>query len=95
MKPGNTCTITETATGGATNVAYSCQDDGINASCSGSGNEVTFDSPDKISNNVTFTVSNTFAEPTPPASTAPAPPKQPGTEATPASAVAGAPRLTG
>jgi Domain of unknown function (DUF5979) len=42
---GTTCTITETGTGGATSVNYSCEDDGVNASCAGSGNAVTFDSP--------------------------------------------------
>lgn len=41
------CTITETGTGGASNVAYNCQDDGVNASCGPSGNEVTFDSQTK------------------------------------------------
>ena len=87
---GTTCTITETGTGGATTVAYNCQDDGVNASCAASGNEVTFDSPNNTSNNVTFTVTNTFggASPTP---TAPA--AQP--EPEPATAVAGVPRLTG
>ena len=87
---GTTCTITETGTGGATTVAYNCQDDGVNASCGASGNEVTFDSPNNTSNNVTFTVTNTFggASPTP---TAPA--AQP--EPEPATAVAGVPRLTG
>lgn len=62
---GTTCTITETATGGATSVSYSCQDDGVNASCSASGDSVTFDSPTNLSNNVDFTVTNTFGEPTP------------------------------
>ena len=62
---GTTCTITETATGGATSVTYSCQDDGVNASCAASGNEVTFDSPTNLSNQVDFTVTNTFGEPTP------------------------------
>ena len=87
---GTTCTITETGTGGATTVAYNCQDDGVNASCAASGNEVTFDSPNNTSNNVTFTVTNTFggASPTP---TAPA--AQP--EPEPATAVGGVPRLTG
>jgi len=86
---GTTCTITETGTGGATTVAYNCQDDGVNASCAASGNEVTFDSPNNTSNNVTFTVTNTFGgvSPTP---TAPA--AQP--EPEPATAVAGVPRLT-
>ena len=88
--PGTTCTITETGTGGATTVAYACQDDGVNASCAPSGNEVTFDSPDETSNNVTFTVTNTFdgAVPTTAATSAPAEPE-------PATAVAGVPRLTG
>ena len=45
--PGTTCTITETATGGAV-VAYACEDDGVNASCASSGNAVTFDSPEQI-----------------------------------------------
>jgi hypothetical protein len=87
---GTTCTITETGTGGATTVVYNCQDDGVNASCAASGNQVTFDSPNNTSNNVTFTVTNTFggASPTP---TAPA--AQP--EPEPATAVAGVPRLTG
>jgi hypothetical protein len=87
----STCTITETATGGASSVAYACEDDGINASCAASGNAVTFDSPTNNSNTVTFTVTNTFTDPTPgttpPATTAPA------TEA--AVAVVGAPRFTG
>ena len=87
---GTTCTITETGTGGATTVAYNCQDDGVNASCAASGNEVTFDSPNNTSNNVTFTVTNTFGGATP---TATAPPAQP--EPEPATAVAGVPRLTG
>ncbi len=60
---GSTCTITETATGGAS-VAYACEDDGVNASCSVSGNAVTFDSPTDLSNNVAFTVTNTFTDPT-------------------------------
>jgi len=62
---GTTCTITETGTGGATTVAYNCQDDGVNASCSPSGDSVTFDSPTNLSNQVDFTVTNTFGEPTP------------------------------
>jgi len=61
-----TCTLTETATGGATNVSIGCQDDGVNASCSPSGDSVTFDSPTNTSNNVDFTVTNTFGEPAPP-----------------------------
>jgi hypothetical protein len=92
--PGTTCTITETGTGGATTVAYACEDDGVNATCAPSGNEVTFDSPDQTSNNVTFTVTNTFDGATPtttpgstPASATPG--------AAPATAVAGVPRLTG
>jgi Domain of unknown function (DUF5979) len=88
---GTTCTITETATGGATNVAYSCEDDGVNASCAASGNEVTFDSPTNTSNNVTFTITNTFSDPSPPGDAAPTAPPA----AEPAAAVAGAPRLTG
>ena len=84
------CTITETGTGGASSVAYSCQDDGVNASCEPSGNEVTFDSPTNTSNNVTFTVTNTFAG-APPATTAPPTSSEP----EPATAVAGVPRLTG
>ena len=90
------CTITETGTGGASSVAYNCQDDGVNASCGPSGNEVTFDSPTNLSNNVTFTVTNTFggAPPTTTAaSTTTAPPATPQPE--PATAVAGTPRLTG
>ena len=87
---GTTCTITETGTGGATTVAYNCQDDGVNASCAASGNEVTFDSPNNTSNNVTFTVTNTFGGATP---TQTAPAAQP--EPEPATAVAGVPRLTG
>jgi hypothetical protein len=87
---GTTCTITETGTGGATTVAYNCQDDGVNASCAASGNEVTFDSPNNTSNNVTFTVTNTFGG-TSPTPTAPA--AQP--EPEPATAVGGVPRLTG
>ena len=62
---GTTCTITEPGTGGATSVSISCQGDGVNASCAPSGNEVTFDSPNNTSNNVDFTVTNTFAELTP------------------------------
>jgi len=91
---GSTCTITETATGGAATVAITCEDDGVNASCAPSGNEVTFDSPTNLSNNVTFTVTNTFTDPVPPtppvvgpAPTAPV--------AAPAAAVAGAARFTG
>jgi len=87
--PGTTCTITETGTGGATTVAYACEDDGINASCAPSGNEVTFDSPDQTSTSVTFTVTNTFAEPTP--GTTPAEPAAP----EPATAVVGTPVFTG
>jgi hypothetical protein len=87
--PGTTCTITETATGGATTVAYACEDDGVNATCAPSGNEATFDSPDQTSNNVTFTVTNTFAEPAPgTAAPAPAAPD-------PASAVVSTPAFTG
>jgi hypothetical protein len=88
--PGTTCTITETATGGATTVAYACEDDGVNASCAPSGNEVTFDSPESTSNNVTFTVTNTFDAATPTTSPSSAPP-----EPEAATAVAGVPRLTG
>jgi Domain of unknown function (DUF5979) len=85
---GSTCTITETGTGGATSVAYACEDDGVNASCAASGNEITFDSPTNTSNNVDFTVTNTFAEPTP-GTTAPA-------TATPgATAVVATPVFTG
>lgn len=87
--PGTTCTITETATGGATTVAYACEDDGVNATCAPSGNEATFDSPDRTSNNVTFTVTNTFAEPAPgtaaPVAAAPGP----------AAAVVSTPSFTG
>jgi hypothetical protein len=87
--PGTTCTITETGTGGATTVAYACEDDGINASCAPSGNEATFDSPDQTSTSVTFTVTNTFAEPTP--GTTPAGPAAP----EPATAVVSTPVFTG
>jgi Domain of unknown function (DUF5979) len=87
--PGTTCTITETATGGATSVAYACEDDGVNATCAPPGNEATFDSPDQTSNNVTFTVTNTFAEPAPgTAAPAPAAPD-------PASAIVSTPAFTG
>jgi hypothetical protein len=85
---GSTCTITETATGGAS-VAYTCEDDGVNASCAASGNEVTFDSPTNNSNTVIFTVTNTFTEPTP-GTTAPE-----SAAATPAAAVVGTPQFTG
>lgn len=92
---GTTCTLTETATGGATNVSFTCHDDGVNASCSASGDSVTFDSPTNLSNNVTFTVTNTFAEPVPTTagptttgSTAPAVPE-------PATAVVATPVFTG
>jgi hypothetical protein len=88
--PGTTCTITETGTGGATTVAYACEDDGVNATCAPSGNEATFDSPDQTSNNVTFTVTNTFDGATPTTTPGSA---TPGAE--PATAVAGVPRLTG
>jgi hypothetical protein len=92
--PGTTCTITEIGTGGATAVAYACEDDGINASCAPSGNEVTFDSPDETSNNVTFTVTNTFDGATPTTTPGSTPESAtPGPE--PATAVAGVPRLTG
>jgi len=92
---GTTCTITETATGGATSVAYSCEDNGVDASCASSGNEVTFDSPTNNSNTVTFTITNTFVEPTPTGDAAPttAPASEPAAAA--AAAVTGAPRLTG
>jgi Domain of unknown function (DUF5979) len=65
-----TCTITETGSGGASNVAYDCADD-VNATCL-SGNQVIFDSPTSTSSNVTFTVTNTFtpAEPEPAAAVA-------------------------
>ena len=86
---GSTCTITETATGGAVNVTYDCEDNGVDASCASSGNEVTFDSPTNLSNNVTFTVTDTFADPLPPPTVGPSP------TPTPATAVAGVPRLTG
>jgi Domain of unknown function (DUF5979) len=62
---GTTCTLTEPGTGGATSVSISCQDDGVNASCSPSGDSVTFDSPTNLSNEVDFTVTNTFGEPAP------------------------------
>ena len=81
---GSTCTLTETATGGAS-VAYACEDDGVNASCAGSGNAVTFDSPTNLSNNVTFTVTNTFTDPTQAASV----------ESVPADAVVSVPVFTG
>jgi hypothetical protein len=85
---GSTCTITETATGGAS-VAYSCEDNGVDASCADSGNAVTFDSPTNNSNTVIFTVTNTFAEPAPgTAAPAPAAPD-------PATAVVNTPVLTG
>jgi Domain of unknown function (DUF5979) len=87
----STCTITETATGGAADVAYSCQDNGVDASCAASGNEVTFDSPTNNSNNVVFTVTNTFVDATAPGDGAPTAP----TTAEPAATVAGAPRFTG
>jgi hypothetical protein len=87
--PGTTCTITETGTGGATTVAYACEDDGVNASCAPSGNEVTFDSPDQTSTSVTITVTNTFAEPAP--GTTPAGSAAP----EPAAAVVGTPVFTG
>jgi hypothetical protein len=62
----STCTITETVTGGAS-VAYQCADDGVNATCaSPTSNQVTFDSPTDLSNNVTVTVTNTFASASPP-----------------------------
>jgi Domain of unknown function (DUF5979) len=92
--PGTTCTITETGTGGATTVAYACEDDGVNATCAPSGNEATFDSPDQTSNNVTFTVTNTFDGATPTTTPGSTPASAtPGAE--PATAVAGVPRLTG
>jgi hypothetical protein len=87
--PGTTCTITETATGGATAVAYACKDDGVNATCAPSGNAATFDSPDQTSNNVIFTVTNTFAEPA--SGTAAPVPAAPG----PAAAVVSTPSFTG
>jgi hypothetical protein len=90
---GTTCTITETGTGGATNVTISCEDNGVDASCAPSGNEVTFDSPTNNSNNVTFTVTNTFVEPAPTGDAAPT--AAPASEPAAAVAVAGAPRLTG
>jgi hypothetical protein len=91
---GSTCTLTETATGGATSVTFSCQDDGVNASCASSGNEVTFDSPTNLSNTVIFTVTNSFVAPAPAPDAAPSAPSTP-SAAEPAAAVAGAPRLTG
>ncbi len=81
---GSTCTVTETAAGGAT-VAYACEDDGVNASCASSGNAVTFDSPTNLSNNVTFTVTNTFTDPTQATSV----------ESLPADAVVSVPVFTG
>jgi hypothetical protein len=73
---GTTRTIIETPTGGATSVSISCQDDGVNASCSPSGDAVTFDSPNNTSKIVDFTVTNTFGEPTP-STTGPATPPHP------------------
>ena len=87
--PGTTCTITETATGGATSVSISCQDDGVNASCSPSGDSVTFDSPTNTSNNVDFTVTNTFGEPVPTTGAATSVPSEP------AVAVVSVPGFTG
>jgi hypothetical protein len=95
---GSTCTITETATGGASDVAYACEDNGVDASCASSGNEVTFDSPTNLSNNVTFTVTDTFADPVPPPTVGPpvpSPTPTPTPTPAPATAVAGAPQLTG
>ncbi|MDQ6852869.1 MAG: DUF5979 domain-containing protein [Actinomycetota bacterium] len=91
---GSTCTVTETATGGATDVAYACKDDSVNASCGSSGNEVTFDSPTNLSNTVTFTITNSFVAPAPAPDAAPSAPSTP-SASEPAAAVAGAPRLTG
>lgn len=89
---GSTCTITETGTGGATNVAYACEDDGVNATCAASGNAVTFDSPTNNSNNVTFTVTNSFVDEPPPQPPSAAPSLA---QAEPAAAVTGAARFTG
>ena len=92
--PGTTCTITEIGTGGATTVAYACEDDGVNATCAPSGNEVTFDSPEQTSTSVIFTVTNTFDGATPTTTPGSTPASAtPGAE--PATAVAGVPRLTG
>jgi hypothetical protein len=93
--PGTTCTITEPGSGGATTVSFSCQDDGVNASCSPSGDSVTFDSSMNLSNNVDFTVTNTFGEPTP-TTTGPASPAapQPGVPQ-PAVAMVSVPGFTG
>lgn len=59
---GTTCTISETATGGAAAVAYACTDvsNGVNATCAASGDAVTFDSPTMSSAQALFTVTNTF-----------------------------------
>jgi Domain of unknown function (DUF5979) len=62
----STCTLTETANGGAASVGFQCVDDGVNATCaSPTSNQVTFDSPTNLSNNVTFTITNTFVEAAP------------------------------
>jgi Domain of unknown function (DUF5979) len=87
--PGTTCTITEPGTGGATSVSISCQDDGVNASCSASGDSVTFDSPTNTSNNVDFTVTNTFGEPPPTVTSGPT------SASEPAVAVVSVPGFTG
>jgi hypothetical protein len=84
------CTITETGTGGATSVTYACQDDGVNATCDPAGNAVKFDSPTNNSNNVTFTVTNTYGGATP-TTTAPSAPSAP----EPAAPVSGTPVFTG
>ena len=73
---GQTCTVTETATGGASTVAYACaitrgSTDQIGPPFLGNctaGNVASF--TDVIGDHATITVTNTFVAPTPP----PAPP---------------------
>jgi hypothetical protein len=79
--PGeDNCTVTETATGGAQNVSYSCTDDFALADlCEAPGPQpdpmkVAYTSPGN--QNVTVTVTNTFTPPPPPP-LAPGPPPPP------------------
>jgi hypothetical protein len=81
---GEVCTVTETATGGATTVGYACaivrggsdQVAPFLGNCTGD-NEVTF--TDVIGDAATVTITNTFAGPTPP----PGPPVTQAVQVTP------------
>jgi hypothetical protein len=80
-----TCTVTETDDGGATSVAYACEDDPGATECTAE-NVIEIFEPGEDS---TITVTNTFAPPEPPPPPPPPPPPEP------AQAVAAGPRFTG